>query len=468
MKLRMKVRVKILLIAVVLGICYSGFAKADLSKRINHIISSQKNVNYSVHIIKADTGRAVYGHNSRELMIPASNMKIITTAAALKYLGPDYEFKTKVGLCGDMLVIIGGGDPLLGDEKTDAKYGRERDWIFDDIAVLLKRKGIRAVRNIVVDSSIFDDERVHPHWPAKDLNKWFACEVSGLNYNDNCIDMTVTNVRGKINVSFVPRTTFIKLVNQVKPISQGKNVVGTYRNKKPNNLTVHGTCKDKVGPFYVAIERPAVFFGALVAENLSKSGIKARGELIEKASGDYEDFKLLKEYKTPIADCLARCNKNSLGLVAEVLMKTIAANSEPDGKGGSWERGQELVGDYLSGIGIDKSQFFIDDGSGLSRQNELSAWAITRVLLSVYKSENWEMYKKSLAVGGVDGTIDDRFEEPKYKGRIFGKTGYISGVKSLSGVCSTAKGDYIFSILANNTNGLTTTAINKIAKAIFD
>ena len=78
------------------------------------------------------------------------------------------------------------------------------------------------------------------------------------------------------------------------------------------------------------------------------------------------------------------------------------------------------------------------------------------------------MYKKSLAVGGVDGTIDDSFKDQKYKGKVFGKTGYISGVKSLSGVCSTAKGDYIFSILANNTNGLTTTAINNIAKAIFD
>ena len=80
----MKVRAKILLTAVVLSICLSSFAKADLPKRIDYIISSQKNVNYSVHIVKADSGRAVYGHNSRELMIPASNMKIIITAAALR------------------------------------------------------------------------------------------------------------------------------------------------------------------------------------------------------------------------------------------------------------------------------------------------------------------------------------------------------------------------------------------------
>ncbi|MGD8501213.1 MAG: D-alanyl-D-alanine carboxypeptidase/D-alanyl-D-alanine-endopeptidase, partial [Phycisphaerales bacterium] len=358
--------------------------------------------------------------------------------------------------------------PLLGDEKTDAKHGREPGWIFEDIAHLLKCRGIEAVEDIIVDSSVFDNERVHPSWPAKDLNKWYACEVSGLNFNDNCIKVSTKNIGGRVAVFVEPQTSFISLINKVVPISKGAGAVGTYRNQHPNRLTVFGKCKDEVGPFDVAIERPAAFFGFLLCENLAEAGINAEGQLIEKMLDDYSDFSLLVEYSTPIADCLARCNKNSLGLVAEALLKTIAAENSPGGKNGSWDRGRELISEFLSGLGLDKSQFYIDDGSGLSRQNELSAYAITTVLSDVYDGENWHLYRDSLAVGGVDGTIAKYFKEEKYKGKISGKTGYINGVRALSGVCNTAEGDYIFSILANNTNGQTRKTLHDIAKAIID
>ena len=95
-------------------------------------------------------------------------------------------------------------------------------------------------------------------------------------------------------------------------------------------------------------------------------------------------------------------------------MKTIAANNNHDGKYGSWDRGRELVSEFLLDLGIDKSQFYIDDASGLSRKNELSAYAITKVLLVVYQSDNWNLYKDSLAVGGVDGTIAKYFKDQKY------------------------------------------------------
>jgi D-alanyl-D-alanine carboxypeptidase/D-alanyl-D-alanine-endopeptidase (penicillin-binding protein 4) len=119
-------------------------------------------------------------------------------------------------------------------------------------------------------------------------------------------------------------------------------------------------------------------------------------------------------------------------------------------------------------LGIERGEFYIDDGSGLSRGNKLSANAITKVLLDVYKGKNWEVYKNSLATGGIDGTIGKYFKEEKYKGKVFGKTGYIGGVTSFSGVCSGKGRDYIFSILANKTRGGTREAINDIAKAIID
>ncbi len=466
----MKTKMKKISIAFVFSVCLVSLAKANLTKRVNAVINqpSLKNVRFSIHIVKADSGRTVYSHNSRESLVPASNMKIITTAAALKSLGPDYKYKTKIGFCDDTLVVIGSGDPLLGDRDTDVKYARKAGWIFEDITAALKRKRITTVKDIIVDSGMFDDQRVHPGWSKKELNKPYACEVSGLNFNGNCIDISAKKSGKRVLIHIEPQTAFIKFTNKVKPISKGTSTIGSFRSSRPNEIVIHGKCKSSIGPYAVAIERPAAFFGFLLAENLAKADIKTKGELIEKAVAQDSNVTVLTEFNTPIADCLARCNKDSFGLAAEALFKTIAANSSITNRNGSWAAGRRIISSYLSTLGIDRSQFYIADGSGLSRQNELSSYAITKVLSDVYKSRDWPLYKASLAVGGVDGTISKYFEEQKYKGKICGKTGYIAGVKALSGVCTTPAGDYLFSIIANKTNGKTRTAINNIAKAIID
>ena len=466
----MKMRMKKLLTAAIFTLCLVSVTSADLAKRIDGIVGrkSQKKVQFSVHIIEADSSKTVYTHNARKALVPASNMKIITTAAALKYLGPNYEYKTKVGLCGDTLVIIGSGDPLLGDKVTDAKYHREAGWIFEDIAAVLKKNGIKAVKDIIVDSSMFDDQRVHPNWRKDELNRWYACEVSGLNFNGNCIDVTAKNSGGKVVVSIKPATDYMKIINKVKLVKRGKVGVAAYRTRKPNKIILKGKCKKQQGPFPVAIERPAVFFGFLLTENLRKAGIDTQGQLLEKAVSEDCKIRALSGYNSSIADCLSRCNKDSLGLAAEALVKTIAAYANKKHKNGSWAEGRRLIQKYLLALGIEEKEFYIDDGSGLSRQNKLSANAITTVLSHIYKSKDWKLCKDSLAVGGLDGTIRRRFKGEKYKGRIFVKTGYIAGVRSLSGVCSSDDGDYIFSILANKTNGRTRTAIDDIVKAIID
>ena len=130
--------------------------------------------------------------------------------------------------------------------------------------------------------------------------------------------------------------------------------------------------------------------------------------------------------------------------------------------------GLELVAKYLTNLGIGPDEFRLDDGSGLSRENRLSAGTLTQVLRSVCTGKDRQLFVQSLSAGGVDGTIAKYFDESKYKGKVFGKTGYIAGVKSFSGLCQTPKGDYIFSILTSGANGETRAAINDIVKAIID
>lgn len=442
---------------------------AQLARQIDSIINqpSQKTVEYGIQIVRASSGRAVYSHNADEPMIPASNMKIITTAAALQYLGPDFVYQTVFGLKGDTLVIIGSGDPLLGDRVTDARYTRGPHWLLRDIAGALKSHNVSYINDIIVDTTVFDDQRTHPSWPAAELNRWYACEVCGLNYNANCIEVLVTNHSGSIDIKVNPPNKFVKLINQVRPITQGRSAVGCYRTDEMNTILVRGRCEKRQGPFAVAIERPAAFLAFLVAEHLRRQDIEVSGNVIEKAFVPDSDFKVMTVNNTMLSDCLKRANKDSFGLAAESLLKTIAA-SQNSGKNGSWPMAQELVSDYLIDLRVPPSQFVIDDGSGLSRKNRLSASAINSVLLDQYKSDNWQIYRNSLAVGGVDGTISKYFKQPPYKGNIRGKTGYINGVKSFSGLCSIDGRDYFFAVLANNANGPSRAAINDIAKAIID
>ena len=459
---------KKLVVLLFLGLCLPATAQASLTQRINSIISrkSQEKVSFAVKIINAKTGKTLYARNADKPTLPASNMKIITSAAALTYLGADFKFTTKVGLLDKTLVVIGGGDPILADVITDKKYGRDPGWIFDDIIAALKQKRVTSIDGIVIDSTFFDDNRVHPNWPRAQLNRPYACQVSGLNYNLNCVQIITKNTAGRVAITITPQTDFVELINKVKPTSKGNSAVGAYRNTKPNKLTIKGNCT-KQASFDVAIERPAEFFGFLLAEKLVAAGIEVAGELQGKLIKNDNRIRILKTYSTPISDVLVRCNKDSLGLAAEALVKTISAEKSAR-LNGAWPHGLTLISQYLGNLGIGQSEFVLDDGSGLSRDNKLSPNAVTTILLDMYKHKNWQLYKDSLAVAGTDGTIAKYFKEKKYKGKIFGKTGYVNLAKSFSGLCSTEKGDYIFSILATGANGQTRTAINDIAKEIIN
>ena len=458
------------LVAVALNAWLCGPLLAGLAGRIGLIVGDAKQSEYAIRIVEPASRTVVYSHNATKAMIPASNMKLVTTATALDCLGPLYQYRTRIGLCDNTLVVIGSGDPLLGESRTDRVYGREDDWFFDEVITSLQEHGLESVTDIIVDTTIFDDQRVHPNWPANDLNRWYACEVCGLNYNANCIEVTTDNQEGEIAIRVEPQTSFVQIINQVRPVSSGPSAVGAYRNREPNRITIRGKCKDREGPFDVAIEKPAAFFGVVLAERLVEAGISTTGQLLEKPFDEEAcAFVQLAEYKTPLIDVLHRANKESLGLAAEALLKTVAAQSNPEKKNGSWEKGSEVVGAYLRRLGVPDEEFRIDDGSGLSRENRLSARAIMAVLLDVYHGGNWELYRTSLAVGGEDGTIGRYryFKDPPYHGNILGKTGYVSGVRSFSGVCLTDRGPYLFSILSNRSS-LSRDAINRIAGAIID
>ena len=466
----MKMGLKKLLVCFVLVCASAGISKADLAGKVETIVASQTqgNVRIAVKIVNPASGSVIYSHNASAPMTPASNMKLVTTAAALNYLGPDFTYLTGVGLIGDSIAVIGSGDPLLGDKLTLQKNNLDARWVLKDIAGILRRNNITTLSDVIIDSTVFDDELVQPNWPKKELNRWYAAEVAGLNYNDNCIEIIAETVGQKVELTLDPSTNYVKIINKCTPSLKPPDTVWGARPSGSNVITVAGVCHKTCEPIRVTIDRPPAFFGFLLAEELKRSGVAIRGQLVEREILPQEQFKLLAVYRTPIWDVFERSNKDSLGLAAESLLKTIAAYRQPSGKGGSWAQGRQLVSDYLLSLGISSDQFVLDDGCGLSENNRLSANLLTAILLDIYKKSDWQKFKETLAVGGEDGTVGKWFNEPKYKGKIFAKTGYIGGVKSLSGVCTTEAGDRVFSIITNKTNGKSRQAINDIVKAIID
>lgn len=456
---------KILILS--LSICFiSGFCRAE---SIAGIIGrhKQQKTTFAIFAVDAENGEILYQQNADKSMIPASNMKLVTTAAALHYLGADYVFQTKVGLLGDDLVVIGGGDPLLGEPKLDPVDPRSLNRIFDEITAALKNTGVTKVNDVVIDVSFFDSNRVHPSWPREQLNQWYACEVSGLNFYNNCIHLTAERVSNKPHLKMEPANSYVTLVNQLKMVSKGTSAVGAYRNSVPNKLLIKGKLNQQAG-FDVAIENPQSLFASILSDCLARADIQIRGKIVQKYIKHDESVRMIKTFETPIREVLMRCNKDSLGLAAECLVKTISAENTMGRINGEWPHGQTLVSRYLQSLGIGSEQFILDDGSGLSRENRLSPTVLVAVLKDVYNSDNRTLFMESLAVGGVDGTISAYFRQAPYKGSILGKTGYIAGVRSFSGICQSPNGDVLFSILTEGGNGNTRRCINDIAAAIYD
>jgi D-alanyl-D-alanine carboxypeptidase/D-alanyl-D-alanine-endopeptidase (penicillin-binding protein 4) len=218
----------------------------------------------------------------------------------------------------------------------------------------------------------------------------------------------------------------------------------------------------------VAVENPALYFGRLLRNALIEQGIGVSGEIRESPAPQGCEIRPLAEHSTSIGDCLQRTNKDSLGLAAEAMFKRLGVQSDPDAHQGSWEGGQRVLSGYLQGLGVSEREHVIADGSGLSRDNRLSANALTRVLMHLAAGADWEFYTDSLAVGGLDGTIENHFWEAKYRGRVLAKSGYIHAVRALSGVIRTDSGDYIFSILANKAGSGARSAIDSAVKAVID
>lgn len=407
-------------------------------------------------VIELPSGRVVYERNAQTPLIPASNMKLAVIAAAIDQLGKDFRFKTTLAVQGKDVILIGGGDPVLGDDRLAEVSKKPVTQVFHEFADKLLAAGVREIAgDLVIDDSMFDRQFVHPNWPTDQRDTWYEAPIGALNFNSNCVTVEVTRGTGKVEATVSPANTAIGIDNKATP--GAKQTLVARRTGDGDTISLTGAVARAVTLGPMSVRDPGLFTGSVFKTVLAAKGIRVSGNVvrrvIRRADGSLPpDCRVIAERATPITDALARAGKNSLGMVAEGLIKLLGARS---GAAGSWENGRAAVSAYLKKIGVPAGQFTVDEGSGLSRTNRLSAAASTRILQYAFTAGNgqFETLRESLAVSGIDGTLDKRMRDKTVKGRVFAKTGYIKGVRTLAGYIHTGGDQWLaFAFFYNQAN----------------
>lgn len=429
---------------------------ADVSSSIETVLRDPylKNVKVGIKFARLNGEKpatVIYEREPTRPLTPASNLKLVTTAAALDTLGPDFVFRTKLLKKDNVFALIGDGDPSLGDAEALEKTGWTSTTLFEKWAESLKARGITSAEKLVYDDSIFDANYVHPNWPGNQIHLRYVAGVAGLNLNANCLDFYLLPKGRGMTVDYRtdPATKYAPIENSC--VGGTKNAVWLSRAADSNAIELRGQTDAANGkPISVTIDNPPKFAATVLAESLGKSGIAVAGEVTQDTTihTSADGWQPLAVYETPITQIIARANKDSMNLYAEALCKRTGA--KVTGQPGSWANGTAAVGAFLESIGVSKDQFSFDDGCGLSKKNVISPGAILAVLEHEYRTPHRDAYLTSLAVAGVDGTLKERFGGSSLRERVIGKSGFVNGVSALAGYVKAKDGEtYIFSIMFN-------------------
>lgn len=376
---------------------------------------------------------------------PASNMKILTGAAAMARLGPEFRFVTQFVRTkeGD-LVVVGDGDPNWSGRFFDD----DPDAMARSVARDLKKHGVTRVRDLVLDASRFDDVTVHPDWPRDQLHRWYCAPVAALVFNDSCWDFRVKpggRAGRPARIEIEPSLLEPALINRCETITRGNHVVHVAR-LDDGSLSVRGRVQltSRGVPANLTVGKPVAFFGralraALRAEGITVAGAVRRGK--RPVDGERVMF-----VRSRIERTMRVMMTNSQNLYAECLFKRLGS--------GSFESAAERGAASLARAGISIDGLDWRDGSGLARTNRVTARTVYEALQR-YRDE--PVFVDSFAAGGT-GTLRRRYKS--LGDRVRAKTGTIRGVSALSGYVTGRKGGrYVFVVLCNGRSRLRARAL---------
>lgn len=441
------------------------------------------NALWAIAVQSLDTGEILYEQNADLLMIPASNMKIVTMAVAAERLGWKHRFETRLeahgtitnGMLHGNLVAVGGGDPAFGGPLEDAAP------VFLEWTTALQSAGIARVNGCLIgDDSAFQGEALGDGWPWDNLVYGYSAPISALSFHENIVELTVRPgpAPGEAaRVALTPAAAGLALSAQVVTGSpESEADLDVRRDLGDSFLTVGGTIPVNAEPYerVVAVPEPAWFFVSELGRTLAQKGItSAHGpvareslELISERdagavpcqlpSRDGPARVIATHRSKPLTEIGTRFMKVSQNLYGEMLLRAIGARAAIEDGGESdvdtVERARQSVDDQLRAWGVPPGQVRLADGSGLSRYNLVTARVLLQILREMWRNPTHrDRFYATLPIAGQDGTLDERFHGTRAAGNAHAKTGTLSSVRALSGYVQTVRGEMLaFSMLANN------------------
>lgn len=483
--------------------CATSAFPASLEEAVSELLSrpaAQRAV-WGIHAVWLDDGNPLYSHNEDKLFTPASTAKLYSTALALQTLGGDYRFQTVVtadtpiledgSLPGD-LRLVGGGDPNLSSRvlpyHPKDEFNEDRMLPVRDLAKQLVENGLRRVQGDVVgDDTRYVRQPHPPGWSIEDAVWGYGAPVSALSFNDNAVEILIRPgpVGQPARLRFEPAFDYLKVENRTRTAPTrrvAQRLDASRRTGEPGGIDLWGqiSVRSPGREMTIAVDDPALFAAAALRSELEALGVQIEGQVRAEHLEPYEvaDLKqgpagnsesaghiLARRPSFPLSDILAVVNKSSQNLHAEMLMRESGLAAY---RIGTLEAGIGALRDFLKAAGLSPWEFYLGDGSGLSRKSLVSPAGTVKLLRSIGSSTEGPLFKNSLAVGGVDGTLDWRFSKGPLEGRLRGKTGTLSHVTALAGYATAANGrEFAFAIFVNNF-GVSTSYIRNLVDRVVE
>src|SRR5437879_7164323 len=413
--------------------------------------------NWGVYVV--DDGKVLFARNADRFYVPASNTKLVVSAAATVLLPADYRGTTSVyangrvdnGVLYGDLVLYGRGDPTWSERcfSVDSLAPGACDSAFTAVAAIadsIRARGLKRVTGkLVGDGSYFEPVLVHPGWNAWDLNWWYAAPVSGLGFHDNSVDFHIAPgaaVDQPPTITWNPSLSLFTFENRARTVpADSSTTIGDNFFRKPGTLDIwaEGTVALGRTPWIesFALPDPNRYAARALEEALQRKGIAVEGGAA--STTDSLEYRALRccgnplaEYRgRPLPDIIFPILNTSQNWFDEMLLKTVGREV---GDTGSWGKGLDIEKRFLiDSVKIDSTAFALEDGSGLSAGNLVTPHAFVQLLTYMYRHPKRAPFLVALPHAQQRGSLLRRFAGTPLEGRVLGKTGSIDPVSTLSG-----------------------------------
>jgi serine-type D-Ala-D-Ala carboxypeptidase/endopeptidase (penicillin-binding protein 4) len=411
-------------------------------------------------LIQDSKPNTLYAHNAERLLIPASNAKILTTAAALRSLPLNFTVKTTLYDLGNgEFQLVGQGDPTFQDQHLQ------------QLAKSLIDRKVKQIKTLFLDDRYYGNNWINPSWEWEDIQADYAPPISGLILNENAIGLTLTPTT--IGQSLVVKwndpenAKNYRVENLTKTVAIDQPEFVAIAQPEPSVVRVTGQLRvgGEAEPVGISVQKPTQLFADRLRRIFESVGIVVgdinpiRSPLSKGARGIGSPIATITS--PPLSDWIQETNQSSNNLYAESLLRQLGTSDQKTmGDGFTADRGLAVLTQTLTKMGVDPNSYKLVDGSGLARRDWVSAEAIVQVLQAMKDDQT---FRRSLPSSIAGGNLNKRFKNTAAEGIVSAKTGYLTGAIGLSGYVTRPDiQPMFFSILLNHA----TVPLNEQMKAV--